>query len=291
MNEIATIKANGLEFAYLSAGPPAGPLALLLHGFPDTPHSWRHLMPALAETGFRVVAPYMRGYAPSSVAPDGAYQTGALSSDANALHEAFGGDSSAVLIGHDWGAATTYGAIGTAPERWRKAVAMSLPPIGALMTGFFSYEQLKRSFYIFLFQTPLAEIAFNEEFIAKLWRDWSPGHSEDLTHVMDALRAPENTAAALGYYRAMLDPTRHLPEYAAAQAAPIGTVPTLYLHGSDDGCLGVDVLDEELAAHLPPGSRTSVIEGAGHFMQVDRPGEVNTAILDWVMSASEIMEA
>jgi pimeloyl-ACP methyl ester carboxylesterase len=61
-------------------------------------------MVALADAGFRAVAPFTRGYAPSSVAPDGMYQTGALSADANALHEALGGDSSAVLIGHDWGA-------------------------------------------------------------------------------------------------------------------------------------------------------------------------------------------
>ncbi|MES4793201.1 MAG: alpha/beta hydrolase, partial [Chloroflexota bacterium] len=100
--------ANGVEFAYLTAGD--GPLALLLHGFPDTAHTWRHLLPELAAAGFRVVAPWMRGYAPSSLAPDDCYQSGALGADAIALHEALGGDTDAVLVGHDWGAVAAYAA-------------------------------------------------------------------------------------------------------------------------------------------------------------------------------------
>src|SRR5689334_16522518 len=124
MSDVRTIRANGLEFGYLSAGPQDGPLALCLHGFPDSPRTWRHLLPALAGAGYRAVAPFLRGYAPTSVPSDGAYQTGALAADANALHEALGGDSDAVIIGHDWGAAATYGATGSAPDRWRRAVAM-----------------------------------------------------------------------------------------------------------------------------------------------------------------------
>lgn len=286
MSEIKTIQANGLEFGYLSEGPSGGPLALLLHGFPDTPHSWRFLRPALAEAGYRVVSPYLRGYAPTSIPADGAYQTGALAADANALHEAFGGDESAVIIGHDWGAAATYGALAAAPGRWRRAVTMALPPISAMFGGFFSYEQLKRSFYIFLFQTPLAEIALDDRFVTGLWRDWSPGHSEDLSPVLAALGAPENKQAAIGYYRAMLDPSRHLPRYAAEQAAAesIGTVPLLYLHGADDGCLGADVigLDGGLLDHLPPGSRAELVPSAGHFLQVEQPEKVNEAVLRWL---------
>ncbi|MEO3788452.1 alpha/beta hydrolase [Actinocorallia sp. B10E7] len=286
MSEITTIRANGLEFGCLSAGPSDGPLALLLHGFPDTPHSWRHLSADLAEAGYRVVAPYMRGYAPTPPAPDGAYQTGALASDANALHEALGGDESAVLIGHDWGAAAVYSALASAPGRWRRAVTMALPPVSALLDGFFSYEQLKRSFYIFLFQTPLAEMALDEGFIVRLWRDWSPGHDEDLSPVLAALGTPESRAAAIGYYRAMLDPSLHLPRYAAEQEAAdkVGTVPLLYLHGADDGCLGADVigLDGGLLDRLPPGSRTELVADAGHFLQVEQPGTVNKSVLGWL---------
>ena len=74
------VNANGVEFAYLDAG--AGPLALCLHGFPDSAWTWRHLLPELAGAGFHAVAPFMRGYAPTAVPADGRYQTGALVADA-----------------------------------------------------------------------------------------------------------------------------------------------------------------------------------------------------------------
>ncbi|GAB2845728.1 alpha/beta hydrolase [Actinocorallia aurea] len=286
-----TIKANGIEFACRTAGPADGPLALLLHGFPDTPHSWRHLAPALAGAGYRVAAPFMRGYAPSGTSPDGDYRAGALGADANALHEALGGDSSAVLVGHDWGAAAVYSAIAQDPSRWRRGAALALPPLPSLLSGFFSYAQLKRSFYIFLFQTPLAEMALDRAFIEGLWRDWSPGHTEDVGHVADALGAPENVAAALGYYRAMLAP-ENLGEAAAAAPSGEADVPLLYLHGEDDGCLGLDAVSpagpdgsrdlSSITAHLPAGSQARIVPGAGHFLQVERPEAVNAAILDWL---------
>ena len=115
------VTARGLEFAYLEAG--TGPLALCLHGFPDGAWTWRHLLPALADAGFRAVAPFNRGYAPTEVPADGLYQAGALAADANALHDAFGADAEAVIIGHDWGAMAAYGAAGSAPARWRRVIA------------------------------------------------------------------------------------------------------------------------------------------------------------------------
>src|SRR5262252_2808385 len=105
---MTTVRANDLDFGLLEAG--SGPLALCLHGFPDTAHTWEHLLPTLAGAGFRAVAPFMRGYAPTAVPADGAYDVGALAADAVALHEALGGDREAVLIGHDWGAEAAYAA-------------------------------------------------------------------------------------------------------------------------------------------------------------------------------------
>ncbi|MFE9102792.1 alpha/beta fold hydrolase [Actinomadura geliboluensis] len=291
MSDITTgsVTANGLHFGYLAAGPEDGPLALLLHGFPDSAHTWRHLMPELAAAGYRAVAPFMRGYAPTSVPEDGAFQTGALAADAVALHEALGGGSDAVVIGHDWGAFTAYGAANVAPDRWRKAVAMSVPPMSVMTTAFFDYEQLKRSFYIFVFQTPLAELALNRAFIEGLWRDWSPADGRDRTadvdHVMECLATPANAEAAIGYYRAMLDPSKLIERYAAEQEAVsvIGEVPVLYLHGAADGCLGAEVVDlDAVRAALPPGSRAESVPEAGHFLQLDRPDEVNARILGWL---------
>ena len=146
------VTANGVEFAYLEAGPPGGPLALCLHGFPDTAHTWRHLLPELADAGYRAVAPFLRAYAPTDIPADGRYQTGALSEDANRLHEALGGTEEAVLIGHDWGALATYGAVAHEPERWRKLVTAAVPPPAAVAERFFGYDQLRRSWYTFFFQ-------------------------------------------------------------------------------------------------------------------------------------------
>ncbi len=295
MSDITTgsVTANGLDFGYLEAGPADGPLALLLHGFPDSAHTWRHLMPELAAAGYRAVAPFMRGYAPTSVPEDGAYQAGALAADAVALHDALGGGPDAVVIGHDWGAFATYGAANAAPQRWRRVVALSVPPISVMTTAFFDYEQLKRSFYIFVFQTPLAEAALNRAFVEGLWRDWSPDdgrdRSQDVDRVMECLAAPENVSAAIGYYRAMLDPSRLVERYAAEQeaTAKIGEKPVLYLHGSDDGCLGADVVAPggdlgAVEAALPPGSRAHLVPRAGHFLHLDRPQDVNGLILDWL---------
>ena len=101
------VRANGLRFATLEAGD--GPLVLCLHGFPDHARSFRHQLPALAAAGFRAVAPYMRGYAPSDAPPDGPYQSAVLGQDAAAMIEALGYRQAAV-VGHDWGAVAAYGA-------------------------------------------------------------------------------------------------------------------------------------------------------------------------------------
>ena len=207
----STVQANDLEFGLLEAG--SGPLALCLHGFPDTAHTWRHLLPALARAGFHAVAPFMRGYAPTAVPADGAYQLGALIADAVALHEVLGGGGDAVLIGQDWGAEAAYGAAAFAPDRWRRLVTLAVPPAALDEVLFSDYDQLKRSYYLFMFRDPagFAETVVARDdlaFLDKLWRDWSPGFQpgEHLARVRDCLRQPANLAAALGYYRAAADP-------------------------------------------------------------------------------------
>jgi pimeloyl-ACP methyl ester carboxylesterase len=282
------IHAAGVDFAYLAAGPDDGPLALCLHGFPDTAHTYRHLLPRLAQAGFRAVAPFSRGYAPTGVPEDGLYQSGALARDANALHEALGGDGRAVIVGHDWGAQAAYGAAAIAPERWRKVVAMAVPVGPALANGFFSYEQIKKSFYMYFFQSSFADAivaAGDLAFAAHLWQDWSPGYdaTEDLSYVRQALATPENLAAALGYYRALFDPTRQAPELASHQAAA-GSVPpqpTLYLHGAQDGCIGVS-LAVAARSVLGAGSQVAIIDAAGHFLHLERPDDVNHRIIEFL---------
>ena len=287
-----TIEANGLEFTYLELG--SGPLALCLHGFPDSPHGWAEVLPALADAGYRAVAPWMRGYAPTSVPADGCYQQGALAADANALHEALGGDADAVLIGHDWGATAVYPAVNHEPDRWAAMVAAAVPHPAAMAAFILDYDQLKRSFYMFVFQHPLAEAIVQQgdlAFVDRLWADWSPGLDAEAAataaaHVKDALREPANLTAALGYYRATIGGVGLDPRYdeiQAAGAAPV-EIPALYLHGADDGCIGVEFADAGAGMLVHERSRTEVVADAGHFLQLEQPAAVNELITGFLAS-------
>lgn len=117
---------------------------MCLHGFPDSARTWQRLLPELAAAGFHAVAPFMRGYAPTAVPADGAYELGALVADAVSLHEVLGGDGDAVLIGHDCGAETAYGAAAYSPDRWRRVVTLAVPPAALDPVLFSDYDQLKR---------------------------------------------------------------------------------------------------------------------------------------------------
>ena len=282
------IAANNTEFSYLECG--SGKLALLLHGFPDTPQTWRHLMPQLANAGYRVVAPFMRGYAPSAVPTDGCYQTAMLARDANALHEELGGDGDAVIIGHDWGAPSVYGAAIDAPSRWKKVVGMAVPPTAALGLAFVqNLEQIKRSWYMFFFQHGLADLvvgANNHAYIEMLWRDWSPGYdaSFDLDGVKKSLADPKNLQAALGYYRATLGDGYRDPSLKALQdqmGSAVPTQPLLYLHGANDGCIGAEVV-EAAKSMSPANVQFAIVEDAGHFLQLEQPQKVNKLICDFI---------
>src|SRR4051794_26327861 len=253
------VNANGIDIAYLACGDD-GPLALCLHGFPDSAHTWRHLLPDLAAAGFRAVAPWTRGYAPTDVPASNDYDIGTLAADVNALHDALGGDEDAALVGHDWGAITAYRAGQEAPRRWRRMVALAVPPPAIAAGAFTSYDQLKRSFYIFLFQTDLAPLIAMDDlaFIDRLWADWSSSYdaSDDLPHVKDALRDTRNLMAAIGYYRAMF------ASGGAGDGSP--PQPTLYLHGDADGAFlvaGTAGSAEALSAE----SQVTVVPGVGHF--------------------------
>ena len=286
--EQRVVTANGVQFSYFELGPPDGPLALCLHGFPDSAYTWRFLLPELAAAGFHAVAPFLRGYAPTEIPSDGRYQIGAVARDANALHAALGGHDDAVIIGHDWGALTAYAAVAHQPDRWRRAVSAAVPPTGSIGMSLFTYAQLQRSWYMFFFLSPMAEIALpldDYAFIDGLWADWSPGYeaSFDVARVKESIGDPEHIAAAIGYYRAMFDPALQDPELAEEQNAALAPTPkpTLYLHGRDDGCMLLSSIGNPLD-FMAAGSQMVVIEDAGHFMHVEQPDVVNRHIVEFL---------
>jgi len=288
--EQQVVTANGVQFSYFELGPPDGPLALCLHGFPDSAYTWRFLLPELAAAGFHAVAPFLRGYAPTEIPSDGRYQIGAVARDANALHAALGGHDDAVIIGHDWGALTAYAAVAHQPDRWRRAVTAAVPPTASIGMSLFSYAQLRRSWYMFFFLSPMAEIALpldDYAFIDGLWADWSPGYeaSFDVARVKESIGDPEHIAAAIGYYRAMFDPALQDPELAEEQNAALAPTPkpTLYLHGRDDGCMLLSSIGNPLD-FMAEGSQMVVVEDAGHFMHVEQPDVVNRHIVEFLSS-------
>ena len=291
------VKAPAVELKALTWGPSNGPIALCLHGFPDTAYGWRKVAPRLADAGWRVVAPFMRGYAPSSIPSDGSYHIGALMDDALQVRAAIGGTEHDVVVGHDWGAMAANGLAAIPDSPFDKAVIMSVPPAAAFrplsrlpdrgrLLGQIP-PQLLRSWYIMYFQLPWLPERSASWVLPRLWRRWSPGYNakEDLRHVDAAIGTPEGWRAALGPYRATLRNTRPPQRYAALHRLwvkePI--VPSLYLHGRDDGCVTPEFAHWTEKA-LPPGSEVSIVDRAGHFLQLERPDVVAELVSKFVGS-------
>ena len=275
-----------VRLSCLAWGPPDGPLVVALHGFPDTAWTWRHLGPHLAAEGLRVVAPFLRGYAPSGLASDG-YHVGALMADAAALHRELGGDERTVLVGHDWGAITA-NALGAHPDSpYRRIVALAVPPLGAVQGAPLRLgpRQLRMSWYTLFNQLPLLPERTVDRWLPRLWHDWSPGYdaTEDVARVRAAWPTREHVAAAVGYYRAVRSPWR-VPAAYRAWARTLGgipTVPQLVLHGEEDGAMQ-PAYAVHAATNLPDTARFELVADAGHFLQLERPEVVGRLVSDFI---------
>jgi pimeloyl-ACP methyl ester carboxylesterase len=282
----------------LTWGSPDAPIALCLHGFPDTAYGWRKIAPRLVESGWRVVAPFMRGYAPSSIPADGSYHIGAVMDDALRVRSAAGGTERDVVIGHDWGALAATGLAAMPDSPFERAVIMSLPPPAAFrpQAGLADRGrllrtlpgQLLRFWYVMYFQLPWLPERSASWIVPRLWRRWSPGYGaeQDLRHVDAAIGSPQSWRAALGTYRAMVRNTRPPAPYAElnrlSNEAPV--LPSLYLHGHDDGCM-TPAYTHWVEKVLPAGSEAAIVEQAGHFLQLEQPDKVADLVLAFIGSA------
>jgi pimeloyl-ACP methyl ester carboxylesterase len=283
-----TVRANGLDFPTLEAGD--GPLVLCLHGFPDHAQSWIPVLDRLARAGYWAVAPALRGYWVGGAAPDGSYRASATGKDVLALIEALRAEQ-AVLIGHDLGARAAYAAASLDAALVRKLVGLAVPYGKGLTTAFVADgDQQRRSWYMFFFQTRLAEMAIQLNdfaFLDRLWREWSPGYvppASDRSALKEAIGQPGILSQALAYYRQLFTP----PSLPAAQALealasrPIA-VPTLYLHGAEDGCMSAQ-LSEGMEAMFTHGLERVVMPGVGHFLHLEQPDAVLDHILRFLKS-------
>lgn len=295
--EVLELSLPHLSMTALAWGPPDGRLALCLHGFPDSAWGWRKLGPLLADQGFRVVAPFTRGYAPTALPVDGDYGIGALMYDALAVHRHHGSPEDAVLLGHDWGAFTANGLAAAPNFPFAANISMAVPPVSALQAfrhGIWrdikmGPRQLRMSWYILFFQLPGLPERTLEGVIPRLWRDWSPpgfhagAEDPDIANALAALPSPAHRRAAIGYYRTLVRARRPAPRYAELHAHRFGAprIPILHLHGALDGAMQAGYTDH-LLEDLPAGSRVQVIEQAGHFLQLDAPEAVCAAVLGYL---------
>jgi pimeloyl-ACP methyl ester carboxylesterase len=303
-----TVSANGLRFRIAESGQ--GPLVLLCHGFPECWYSWRHQLPALAEAGFHAVAPDMRGFGQTDAPDDIAeYTIGHNIADMVQLVAALG-EQQAVIVGHDWGAPVAWNSALLRPDVFRAVVALSVPyrtrppvaPLKALR------DAGTTNFYWQYFQTPgVAEAEFErdvEHTVRTLLYGkgvslmMKPGQGfladtsipdqlpswlteEDISYFVETYKR-SGYRGGLNWYRNI---DRNWELSAAWEGMKIRQ-PALFIAGSEDPVIKFSAKAlEQLPTTVPGLKKTLVIPGSGHWIQQERPVEVNAAILEFLGSA------
>lgn len=260
----------GIEYDVTGEGRPV----VLLHGFPDTGRLWRHQVPALADAGFRVIVPDMRGFGrsdkPSVVE---AYAMQALVGDVLAVLTDAGAER-AHMVGHDWGAVVAWGLAALVPDRVDHLVALSVGHPATMRVG--GFEQYEKSWYMLLFQ--FAGVA--EEWLsANGWsnfRAWS--RHPDADAVIAELEANDSLTPALNYYRANLPPELWL---SPGRALPPIAASTMGIWSTGDIALTERQMTNS-AENVSGAWRYERLDGPGHWMQLEAPGEVNRLLIDFL---------
>ena len=277
-------KSNDIHYFTAGEGKPL----YLVHGFPDCPENFEHQIKFFADKGFQVIAPYLPGYHPEDGALD-TYQTLRISEILIEFIESISGDKKVFLYGHDWGAPIVYGITQQRPDLISKFSAASVPHgmsfQAALLTN---SEQQRKSWYMFFFQLPLADLAvpINDfEFIHKLWQDWSPDlktYKPYSDKVVSVLSKPNVLSNALAYYRSAFQESLQSERINMKSLEFISTKiqpPCLYLHGKNDGCINFN-LSEGMNEHFEELTIKN-LEDCGHFLHLEKIDEFNKLLLDF----------
>ena len=268
-----TIEANGLHFPFFDVG--TGTPTLLLHGFPDSRHLWRHQILALVDAGLRVIAPDLRGFG-DAPRPDGvdAYKITHILADLSALLDAL--DCPRInLVGHDWGAAIGWQFAIHMPARVERLAVLSVGAPGAV--GWNRIEQRERSWYFHFFQTPQLPEQWMRHDNWRLLREWTRGDGDIERYIRD-LERPGALTAGINLYRANVGlrapPTAPLPKL------PI-TCPVLGLWSDCDPFL----IEEQMTSSADRVSGTwryERVANASHWMMLDQPETVNRLLVDFL---------
>jgi pimeloyl-ACP methyl ester carboxylesterase len=269
--------------SYLSTGAEDLPSVVCLHGFPDIPRTWALLTEDLRQGGYRVVSPWLPGYAPSSL--DGPFDIPSLTRTILSFVDEISPTEPVRIVGHDWGSVIAQCALAQRPDRFRAAALLAIPHLLAFESNLERYpRQLRRSAYMGFLQLPVASerlVRFrNFRLIERLWKTWSPGFDpgdDYFEEVKLCLRS--SLPAPLRYYRAMfsLKSMREIREIMSA--GPI-VVPTMYLHGERDRCVGPEIVEGQ-EQYFSALFEMVKLADAGHCLHLERAVEVNGAILRW----------
>ncbi|MGA5541774.1 alpha/beta fold hydrolase [Mycobacterium sp. NPDC051198] len=295
------VDTNGVTLKVIEAGERGNPVVVLAHGFPELAYSWRHQIPVLAAAGYHVLAPDQRGYGGSS-RPDeiDAYNITELTADIVGLLDEVGAEK-AVLIGHDWGSPVATNFPLFFPDRVSAVAALSVPPVpraSAPPTQIWRKIVGDNFFYILYFQEPgVADAALGADVRQSLRRmvamegisappdslsdrplpplpDWIT--PDEFEHYVQAYTETGFTGP-LNWYR-NFDRNWELTE---STPAPTITVPMLFVAGTADPVLGFTPRDR--VRDVATGDyREVLIDGAGHWLQQERPDEVNKVLLEFL---------
>ena len=279
--ETKTIHANGLEFAYYEQGQ-ADKLVICLHGFPDTADTWLGVMPKLADEGFRVIAPFMRGYPPTQIPLDGQYSIKHIAEDTIGLVDAFGADT-AILIGHDWGAFAAYAATALAPGRITKLITVAVPHPRAQKTDL---KTLWKASHFFFFQIRGMAVNWmkrdNYAAISTLYKRWSPTWQfteADIEPVRKSLSEAGGVEATLGYYWSFIENRGNKEVQNLVQLKT--EVPTLTIIGELDRSLNHDAFSRTEEAFIAPYQQV-LLPDNGHFLHREVPEKFAELVLNFL---------
>ncbi len=281
------IEARGMRFKARSAGRQGARPVILLHGFPQTSASWRFQLAALAQAGYRALAPDQRGYSPGA-RPEGvdAYRTPELVADVVAIADELGMERFD-LVGHDWGGAVAWLLAGTHADRLRTLTVVSTPHPMAFASALAGAEtdQRQRSSYMEFFRQPEApEAAFLADGGAGLRGLFQASglasdeaSQEAIGEYVEVLTQPGAMTAALNWYRAM----------GAGGFGPMGrvTIPTMYVWSTEDVALGREAA-EASGSYVDGPYRFEVLEGVSHWVPEEASSELSRLLLDHLSAHS-----
>lgn len=290
---IRTVRTPILEIGYAEHGPSDGPPVILLHGFPDDIHAYDGCVAPLATDGLRVLVPYLRGYGPTRFLSDTTPRSGeqaALGADLRDFMDALG-IRRAILGGYDWGGRAACVVSALWPERSRGLVTVggyNIQNIAAALRPA-AADQEYRHWYQWYFNTErgIAGLSANRRDICRLlWKLWSPNWAfDDATYnrTADSFDNPDFVAVVIQSYRHRHQNAPGDPALAAIETAlavqPDITVPTICLHGAEDG-VGPAAGSATARRHFTHRYERRVIPVAGHFLPNEAPEAFAQAVRD-----------